>query len=114
MYEMLLREYAHGAAAKTRDLQQCYGSHDWKNYAVYVHSLKSTSRMIGAAALSEMAAELEAAADAGQADLIHGRHDDLMKRYCSVVETIRRVTGIEDSHEQTPGADDEILEFLPE
>ena len=114
MYEMLLREYAHGAAAKTRDLQQCYVTQDWNNYAVYVHLLKSTSRMIGAAALSEMAAEQEAAADEGQADLIHSRHDDMMKRYCSIVEAIRRVAGIEDRHEQAPDADDEVLEFLPE
>ncbi len=114
MYETLLQEYARGAASKKRDLQQCYVTRDWKNYAVYVHSLKSTSRMIGAAALSEMAAALEAAADEGEADFIHSRHDDVMKRYDSIVETIRRVTGMEDSHEQTPGMDDDILEFLPE
>ncbi len=46
--------------------------------------------------------------------MIQRRHDDMMKRYCLIVEAIRRVTGIEDRHEQTPDADDEVLEFLPE
>ena len=46
--------------------------------------------------------------------MIQCGHDDMMKRYCSIVEAIRRVAGIEDRHEQTPDADDEVLEFLPE
>ena len=89
MYVSLLTEYAREAAEKTRELQKSYEARDWKNYAVYVHSLKSTSRMIGATELSEAAAKLEAAADKAQADAIQSGHDGLINLYRSVVDAIR-------------------------
>ncbi len=113
MYVSLLTEYAREAAEKTRELQKTYEARDWKNYAVYVHSLKSTSRMIGATELSEAAAKLEAAADKAQADVIQSGHDGAIKLYISIVDAIRQATGMEDSPEME-NDDDEILEFLPD
>ncbi len=114
LYGTLLKDYARSAAEKARELQQYYTARDWKSYAVAVHSLKSTSRMIGAAKLSEAAAGLEAAADASRTDVIQSRHDGMLELCGSTVEAIRRLTGPDDVREQAPGADDEILEFLPE
>ncbi len=112
MYGMLLGEYVRDADEKTRKLQQYYTARDWKQYAVYVHSLKSTSRMVGASALSEIAANLEAAADAGRAEVILDGHDGMLGLYRSTVEAIRRATGAEAG--PASGSGDEILEFLPE
>lgn len=113
IYEMLLREYVNGAVAKRNDLQEYYVAKDWKNYAIHVHSLKSTSRMIGAMELSEIAAKLESAADKEQVDIIQSEHNVMMELYMSIVEAIRQVTTTEDS-QRMENADDEILEFFPE
>lgn len=113
IYEMLLREYVKGAEAKQHDLQEGYVTQDWKNYAIHVHSLKSTSRMIGATELSEMAAKLETAADKAQVDIIQNGHNGMMERYMSIVEAIRQVTKTEVGG-RIENTDDEILEFFPE
>ena len=42
------------------------GSGDWKNYTILVHALKSSARLIGAAELSALAADLEAAGNRAQ------------------------------------------------
>ena len=113
LYGTVLREYMKGAREKSRNLQKCFEAEDWKNYAIFVHSLKSTSRMIGAADLSEMAAKLEAAADAEDGETVKSGHDSLMARYTSLAEAIRRALGAEDGSLSENAADTEILEFLP-
>ena len=110
MFRVLLREYANGAQERVLALRKYLDTEDWKNYAVLVHALKSSSRMIGAAALSETAARLEAAADAGQAETIRQAHDDMVSRYTTLAGIIEVSLGTE-AHSM---ADDEILEFLQE
>lgn len=41
-------------------IQRAFDAKDWKNYTVYVHSLKSAARLIGALSLSADARQLEA------------------------------------------------------
>ncbi|MBO7668947.1 MAG: response regulator, partial [Oscillospiraceae bacterium] len=55
MYRELLWEYARDAEAKARDIEAAHRARDWKEYGIRVHSLKSTSRMIGASELSRLA-----------------------------------------------------------
>ena len=66
--------------------------------------------MIGATALSETAARLEAAADAGQAEVILKAHDDMIERDAALAGIIEGSLGTQ----ARSAADDEILEFLPE
>ena len=112
MYEMLLREFALGAQGRLRELERACGAEDWKSYAIQVHALKSTSKMIGAASLSELAARSEAAADAGQAERVRRDHDEIMTQYAAIAETISLHLAPADSEAETE--DGEILEFLPE
>lgn len=114
LYETLLNEYAQGADEKSRGLQEYYDARDWKNYAVLVHSLKSSSRMIGAVSLSEMAAKLETAADEGQEETIRLCHEGMMERYVSLTEAIRGIMGTKDELAYETAEDEDILEFLPE
>ena len=114
LYAALLQEFAQSSADKTRELRQYYEARDWNNYAVAVHALKSTSRMIGAAALSDAAAALEAAADAGDEDSIRQWHDGMMDQYSAATEVLRRSIGTAALDAADAGADDDILEFLPE
>lgn len=110
MYRALLREYAGGAQERACALREYRDAGDWKNYATLAHALKSTFRMIGAAALSETAGRLEAAADAGQVEAIRQAHEDMIARYMALAGIIEGSLGTQ----ARAAADDEILEFLPE
>lgn len=115
-YRSLLLEYARNAPDKRRDMESHYAARDWKNYAIVVHALKSTSKMIGADELSDIARELEAAAKAADADAVAARHDEMLARYAAVTDAILTDAGEESARDGADGAngEDEILEFAPE
>ena len=118
LYRTLLAEYAYGELEKSNNLQKCYDNEDWHNYSIYVHALKSSSKMIGASALSMRAAKLEAAANAVDSGTIRTEHDILMEEYEVVTAVIRSVIPMSELNPQnsevtefSPG--DDIMEFLP-
>ncbi|MBQ6775726.1 MAG: Hpt domain-containing protein [Synergistaceae bacterium] len=53
---------------------------DCNNYGIVVHALKSSSRMIGAAELSEVCAQLEKAADSGEVATIQNETAAMLER----------------------------------
>jgi len=105
-YLTMLAEFAHARDGKTADLKAAYEASDWNNYAIGVHALKSTSRMIGAVTLSEIAARLEQAANSGDTAEILQEHDDMLAMYNTAVLAIADVV-----HSSTSAEDDEIMEF---
>ncbi|MCR5848029.1 MAG: response regulator [Lachnospiraceae bacterium] len=112
-YDTLLDEYVKESEKKSLLIEELFEKQDWKNYSVQVHSLKSTSKMIGAAKLSEIAAEVEKASDESDAQLIRTKHDKMCGMYRSVTEEIRKLLDIKESNPDKKD-EDEILEFLPE
>ena len=54
-YAEMLGEFVRDAAAKLGELERFCAARDWDNYRIRAHSLKSTSRTIGATALSQRA-----------------------------------------------------------
>ena len=113
-------------------LVQYVSEGDIENYTIKVHALKSSSRMIGATALSDAAASLEVAADEGrERDLIAG-HGAMMESYAqvaaAVAATVQGFDGFSRGQLNTdePVAsgdgeaaeslsdDDIILEFMPD
>lgn len=118
LYRSLLAEYAYGEIEKGNNLQKSYDEANWHDYAIYVHSLKSSSKMIGATALSVRAAKLEAAANDGDAATIVTEHDAMMEEYEVVTAVIRSVIPREELNSNENGVtefspDDEVMEFLP-
>ena len=109
-YAELLSEYMNESVKKSEAITKCYEEKDWDEYGVYVHSLKSTSRMIGAVGLSEIAARMEAAAKEGNTEAIDSEHDQMMKLYDEVVDAISG----SGTDSDTPDTDDDVLEFLPD
>ena len=110
LYGSILREYLQDAEQKQRELQLYYDSGDWKDYGILVHTLKSSSRMIGAQALSETAAALEAAADQTDTRTLRQIHPDMMRQYTALQEVLAAHFEIDRSGTDT----EEILEFTPE
>ncbi len=89
IYRTFLREYAIGADETQRQLGKYYDAKDWKNYSILVHSLKSTSKTIGAAALSQIAGRLQAAADEGRVSDLAVDHGIMLNLYANIVLAIR-------------------------
>ena len=109
-YHSLLSDFASSLEEKADQLKNCLETEDWHNYTVYVHSLKSSAKMIGAMELSDQAAKLEVAAGSADGDTIRTGHDPMMRKYEAVVRAIRSICQGETSSD----GDDEILEFWPE
>ncbi|MCR5053770.1 MAG: response regulator [Lachnospiraceae bacterium] len=108
-YKMILAEYEASADKRKSAIEEAYGSKDWESYGTLVHSLKSSSRTIGAASLSTVAARLEEAADAGDAEAIEREHRDMMDRYEKTLDAVRSM----DLSGSKADTDEEILEFMP-
>lgn len=124
-YQELLLQYASEADGKIRNASMDLEEGDFKNYEILVHAVKSTSKMIGAAHLSEAAFALEKAAKDEDGETIRQGHESAMEEYRSIADGILTAFGKkpdakseedEEILEFLPegGADDEILEFFPE
>ena len=109
-FRTLLNQFGTDAKGKREEAATFYEKKDWKNYAIVVHALKSTSKMIGAISLSDQAKELEDAAKREQEAYIAEHHADMIRHYENVSEGILKWLGVEDG----PQDGEEVLEFAPE
>lgn len=87
-YQEIVQMYCQDETDKMKIIQTCYEQKDWKNYATYVHALKSTSLEIGAVLLSEQAKELELAAKAGNEEMIQERHQQMVELFEHTVKEL--------------------------
>ena len=114
-YRTLLRQFEGEAAEKRAAMEQYFRAEDLPNYAILVHALKSTAKMIGANELSEQAKALEAAAKEGRASEIRDGHAPAMAAYDALTAAIRAAFGDSPAEVEAPApADDDVLEFDPE
>ena len=111
LYRSILLDYAQSSDEKIKNISNSFDAKDWKNYAIYVHALKSTSKTIGASELSERALRLENAANEGNIAVIRDEHNDMMALYKKTAEAIR---AFEPESEAASAQDGEALEFEPE
>lgn len=90
-YLEMIEEFVREGEQRSKDLALRYAEQDWKNYVIPVHSLKSTSRMIGADALSEQARELEFFAREEKSGQISSLHGEMMKNYETLCATLKEI-----------------------
>ena len=76
----------YAADDKRPDMQRAYDSCDWNNYRILVHTVKSTSRTIGAMELGDRAQELESAVKEDDEARIRTLHEGVMNDYSAVLE----------------------------
>ncbi|MBQ7679903.1 MAG: response regulator [Butyrivibrio sp.] len=88
LYRDLLMEFQKSAPEKLEKLDRFLGDRDGKNYSIIIHSVKSTSRTIGAEELADVAAGLEKAADAGDWVYINKEHMGMICLYEGVVRVV--------------------------
>ena len=106
-YRSLLIQFATESADKMAAMKNYYSVRDWHNYEILVHALKSTSKMIGIAALSEKAKALEQAAKEDNEEYILDNHEQMLMDYNRVTADIKELLLSDDE-------EDEVFEFEPE
>jgi Hpt domain. len=92
-YEEMLGEYIAEGRKKSAELKRLYDSADWADYGMRAHSVKSTSRTIGALTLSETARELEFAAKERNEQTIRTLHPAFLTAYTELLEKLRGILG---------------------
>ena len=90
-YEDMLREYLQESEGRAADLRRFYASQDWSQYGLCAHTVKSTSKMIGAKAVSELAREMELACRSRDAASVLTGHDRFLREYADLADGLRSV-----------------------
>ena len=109
LYKEILVEYARDHAERSGRLKECYASEDWKEYHIYAHSLKSSSKTIGAMRLSSLAEGLEKASQAQDAEAVRHDHAEAMELYEKTASVIKERL-MQDAEE---GLAAELIHFDP-
>lgn len=94
--------YLDAISDNAAELNDFYNEKDWNNYTIKVHSIKSTSRIIGEEALSALAQQLENAGDQGDEAFITQNHELFINWYQSMLVKYR---GMSDEYDSS-GAED--------
>lgn len=109
-YKSLLIQFATESTDKIASMKNYYMVHDWHNYEILVHALKSTSKMIGISDLSEKAKSLEMAAKENEEGFIIENHEDMIRDYGRITADIKDHLLSDESGSD----DDDVFEFAPE
>ena len=89
LYQAILVDFAEGAADMVQYLDEKLIEEDMKGYEIKIHSMKSTSRMVGALDVGDVAERLELAASENRIDDVRREHNQAITLYSGVTEAIR-------------------------
>ena len=90
-YLEMLGEFVRDSGRIMQELRSALADSDTDRYRITVHTLKSTSRTVGADDVSELAKALEAAAKNGDNDYISARSKELDELYCEKISLISEI-----------------------
>lgn len=89
LYREILKDYADCIEEQAQAVEQALAAEDIETFTIEVHSLKSTSRTIGAQALSDQAKELEEHGKRCEWEQIHIKTPGLLAAYRGLYPVIR-------------------------
>lgn len=112
LYMQVLKEYYLAIDKRARILTDAIQKKDIKGFTIEVHSLKSTSKQIGAESLAALALRLEKAGNDGDFDFILGNTDDLIMQYMELKDILEPI--FPDVKPEAPGkkADSSVIKGL--
>ena len=120
-YGQILLQYTQSGSEKLSKADSFLAAGDFPNYKIIVHALKSTSKMIGAGQLSEMARALEDAAKEENEEYILANHEAAMTEFKRLVNGIAGVYNISSENEEgsevgsaAKDENEDVMEFLPD
>ncbi|MCD7725349.1 MAG: ATP-binding protein [Clostridiales bacterium] len=88
LYREVLSDYRDSIHEKADVIERAVADQDLEMYTIEVHSLKSTSRSIGALRLSELAQELEESGKAGKWEVIVAKTPALLSVYRGLYDAV--------------------------
>ena len=89
LYLDVIRTYVEKNSYDT--LEEKYAAGELKDYQIAVHSIKSTSKAIGAMDMYETALNMENALKSGDTDYVKENHKPLMEKYGKLIEELRKL-----------------------
>jgi len=90
-YGEMIEEYIAEKDRRVKELAESFDQCDWDRYRIAAHSVKSTSRMIGADELSETAREMEQAAKDNNEEMLLTEHALFLSEYIKLAEKLSAV-----------------------
>lgn len=87
-YLAVVENFAQTATGRIQSIREYYEAADWHNYTIQVHALKSSARIVGDMALSELAKELEACGNAEDVDMIRAKTEGLLNDYAELKDKL--------------------------
>ncbi len=112
LFMTVLKEYFTAIDKKHDVIKELYEAGNIHPYTVEVHSLKSTSRQIGAMELADLAAELEQAGNETNIALIKEKTNTMLDMYKAMKDVIRPFVPEEEKKELKAASKDDILPLL--
>ena len=113
-YLNIIKAYYQSIKTNMSNISNALETENYKDYTSFVHSLKSTSRTIGAMELSELAKEMEAAGNEGNIAFIKKMTPQLLEMYSAVEYELSGVPEIADTddskEEDKPAISNEMLQ----
>ncbi len=97
LFKKIVRDYYKSGRDMRNTIIHEHDTEDWENYAVHVHSLKSTSRSIGAPELGDLAEKLEFASKALDIDEVNKYHFKAMSDYETLINNLEKYFPDEDT-----------------
>ena len=93
-YLSIIKVYYQSISTNRNNILNALENENYKDYTSYVHSLKSTSRTIGAVELSAFAKDMEDAGNRNDFDLIKSATPRLMEMYASIEKELDSIPEI--------------------
>ena len=102
LYLDVVKMFVSISSEKRDELIRTFDEKDWKNYTVYVHALKSSSKNIGANPLFDFAKRMESAGHQTENEknreiserFIAANHDKLIRMYMDTVDQAKKLLGM--------------------
>ena len=115
LFKAIVAEY-YGKGKKTlAGINEAKEKQDWKDYAIKTHSLKSTSRQIGAMELGALAEQLEHAGKAEDTDTIEKVHGEAMTMFEGLLTALSKYFPDAENEDTLPAiSDDELYDLFSE
>ena len=87
-YLELLTDYLNAAPDKCAELSSYLEKGDLRNYEILVHSIKSSSKTVGADDISARAKALEDASKNGDMDFVKSNHDEFIRNFTELAKAL--------------------------
>ena len=108
----VMKEYYAAIDKKAEVIQKYFESGRIHDYTVEVHSLKSTSRQIGAMELADLAADLEKAGNEGNTALIREKTMPMLAMYKQMKDILGPNVPHEEAKELVAATSDDVAPLL--